>query len=88
MIFFMMNFLSKKEKDSESITGIKTDNRLSIINEKQKRINNFLNNSNGLFNQRLQRIFEKLDLVSYIELPLEKDLDYNNYPFGNQINLD
>lgn len=82
MIVVMIKFLNNQEGKLEKNPELGVDNRIEILNKKQERINYFLDNSSGLFSQGLQEIFEKLDLVSYIELPLPDNASFNSYPFG------
>jgi len=88
MVIFMVIFLNKQNKNLQEELNIETGDILSIINEKQKEIKIFLSDDSGLFNEGLLEIFKKLDLVSYIELPLKIDSRYNKYPFGDGASLE
>ena len=88
MVVFMISFLNRQNKNLQEELNIETGDIMSTINKKQKEINNFLNDDKGLFSEGLLEIFRKLDLVSYIELPLEAGSRYNNYPFGGEKSLE
>ena len=83
MVVFMVVFINNQKEDIEGIADFEIESRIDTINRKQKKINDFLNDNSGLFTEGFQRIFEKLNLVSYIELPLEVGDGHNEYPFGN-----
>jgi cell division protein FtsL len=84
MIIFMISFMSKQNKNLQAELNMETGDIIGVINKKQKEIKDFMNDDNSLFNEGLLEIFKKLDLVSYIELPLEIGSQYNNYPFGGK----
>lgn len=87
MIIFMIIFMSKQNKKLQEELNMETGDIISTINKKQKEIRDFMNDDSGLFNEGLLEIFRKLDLVSYIELPLEIGSQYNKYPFVNKEDL-
>ncbi len=84
MVIFMISFMSKQNKKLQEELNMETGDVISMINKKQKEIKDFMNDDKGLFSEGLLEIFRKLDLVSYIELPLEVGSQYNNYPFGSK----
>jgi cell division protein FtsL len=88
MVIFMIIFLSRQNKNLQEELNMETGDIISTINKKQKEISDFLNNDNGLFSEGLLEIFRKLDLVSYIDLPLEVNSKSNNYPFGSGEDLE
>jgi hypothetical protein len=88
MVVFMINFLNKQKVELQEQSELSTDDRLLKLSKKQKSINDFLDNNDGLFSKGLQEIFRKLDLVSYIKLPLDKDSEHNEYPFGRISDLE
>lgn len=83
MIVFMIVFMSKQNKTLQEKLNMETGDVLSLINKKQKEIRDFLDDDNSLFNENLIEIFKKLDLVSYLDLPLEITARGNDYPFGD-----
>lgn len=84
MIVFMVSFLNKQKENLPEELDIGIGGKLDMLNRKQKEINNLLDNG-GIFSDGLQEIFKKLDLISYIDLPLEIGSYRNNYPFGNKV---
>ncbi len=84
MIVFMIKFLNKQEGDTQDAlnSGNKIDIELKELDKKEAKIRAILNNKDGLFNKGLREIFAKLNLVSYIDLPLTISPNYNKYPFG------
>ncbi len=88
MIIFMIVFLSKQKEETQEKIDLGIDDRLEILSKNKSKINDFLNNNNGLFTDGLQEIFEKLDPVSYIDLPLKINSSRNEYPFGKGIDLE
>jgi len=88
MVIFMIIFLSRQNKNLKEELNMETGDVVSMINKKQKEITTFLNNDKGLFSEGLLELFKKLDLVSYIDLPLEVNSRYNNYPFGDGEDLE
>ncbi len=83
MVVFMISFLNKQKGNLPEELDIGIGSRLDMLDRKQKEINNLLNNG-GIFSDGLQEIFKKLDLISYIDLPLEIGSQRNDYPFGNK----
>lgn len=83
MISFMIIFLNKQKNTLGKESDIEFENKLRVLDEKQEKLSNFLEGDSDLFNKRLEEIFKKLDLVSYIKLPLEIGSHSNSYPFGD-----
>jgi len=83
MVIFMIYLISQQEDNTEESLNMTSETKLELIKRKQEEIDHFLKNDKDLLKQGFQKIFDELNFISYIDLPLKIESDRNDYPFGN-----